>query len=688
MEAKASTAHGGFGPDPHGPNQTHEPQQSQEPPHAPQGGYRPQRPEECQRSHPYHHLRQHYSRPFFYIQPPQPYLPLQWPMPMPMSMPFNPYCGSSGMGYGMVIPPFQPRPYLEPPSFILPYCRQHLKVYRPGNPNYHQTMAYHARRVHYQNGPTREMATSEVQTDPPAASHLPDPPLPSGDGSSKGVLDNTKGGTGKAVSSSRSKYIATASTLKEDKSLAGKATGKATLATRGVPKGSFVFQTEEVRIECCSTPRGLKVLRSRQTSELTRHVSNKSLQRSSAPGRAPMPQGTGLCQEAQQERNLQTFPDDLLAGALPCGGSTGLEDCGSHTKRGLKPDSPREAADVTCGMLVPNDAVVTGSVEEQRKILRLPFEMQDLGKLRRMESSVWSVESVAPSFQEQHRILTGYPAELSRKRGVVKPQPQGHLGALGFKEGECGHRAKVDRRSLSDNECCTNRNLNKNPLVPSSSKLERFCARCLTKRRALMSVPEAPPINRREVPVSLWDEALATCRCHLKKRVAGRSNISAVRKEDQTEGESSENGSCRSKHKGLEDPARAPEPRRPLSTKKQVEKCPIGPHAKLRDKLCACRAHQHQHATWEGPRRHRRIMREDNEENQAVPPQNRCRHVDPHYLEPKWRTERTWKSGGMDTDKFKNASLSPHLYIDKKAQSQGKDSQRHKMMIYTRARSK
>ena len=238
-----------------------------------------------------------------------------------------------------------------------------------------------------------------------------------------------------------------------------------------------------------------------------------------------------------------------------------------------------------------------------------------------------------PRDQEQHRILSGCPAELSRKRRVVKPQPQDHLGAQGR---ECGHRAKMDRRSLSDNECCASQNINKNPPVPSSSKQERFCARCLTKRRALMSVPEARPIKRREVPVSLWDDALATSRYHPRKRVAGRSNISAVHKEDQTRGESSENGSCRAKPKGLEDPARAPEPRRPLSTKKQVEKCPVGPHAKLQDKLCACQAHLH--ATWEGPRRHRRVVREDNEENQAVPPQNRCRHVDPHYLEPKWRT--------------------------------------------------
>lgn len=32
------------------------------------------------------------ARPFFYVQPAQPYLPYQWPVPYP------PYCGFPGMG--------------------------------------------------------------------------------------------------------------------------------------------------------------------------------------------------------------------------------------------------------------------------------------------------------------------------------------------------------------------------------------------------------------------------------------------------------------------------------------------------------------------------------------------------------------------------------------------------------------
>lgn len=46
-----------------------------------------------------HH--QHHHKPFFYVQPSQPYLPMQgvqWPVPLPMPLPYSPYYGYTGFG--------------------------------------------------------------------------------------------------------------------------------------------------------------------------------------------------------------------------------------------------------------------------------------------------------------------------------------------------------------------------------------------------------------------------------------------------------------------------------------------------------------------------------------------------------------------------------------------------------------
>ncbi|KAF4084610.1 hypothetical protein AMELA_G00107890 [Ameiurus melas] len=63
--------------------------------------------------------------PFFYVQPSQPYLPCQWPMPMP----YVPYGGFPGLGYGMVLPPFPPASYVEAPGYILPHTQLHMVDY-------------------------------------------------------------------------------------------------------------------------------------------------------------------------------------------------------------------------------------------------------------------------------------------------------------------------------------------------------------------------------------------------------------------------------------------------------------------------------------------------------------------------------------------------------------------------------
>lgn len=87
MEAATSTLQHSYGlSSPQGPNPPHGAQQahgsSQPPP-------RTSRPEE-----------QHH-KPFFYIQPSQPYVPmqsLQWPVPVPMPVSYNPFFGYPGLG--------------------------------------------------------------------------------------------------------------------------------------------------------------------------------------------------------------------------------------------------------------------------------------------------------------------------------------------------------------------------------------------------------------------------------------------------------------------------------------------------------------------------------------------------------------------------------------------------------------
>lgn len=84
MEASTSTASHAYGSGPRGPNPAHGAQQAQGT--GPPGALR---------SDEQHH------KPFFYIQPSQPYLPmqsLQWPVPVPMPVSYNPYYGYPGFG--------------------------------------------------------------------------------------------------------------------------------------------------------------------------------------------------------------------------------------------------------------------------------------------------------------------------------------------------------------------------------------------------------------------------------------------------------------------------------------------------------------------------------------------------------------------------------------------------------------
>ncbi|XP_029309626.1 uncharacterized protein LOC115022691 isoform X2 [Cottoperca gobio] len=119
-------------------------------------------------SHPQHHFP---ARPFFYVHapPPPPFFHYQWPMPFS----YNPFAGFPGMGYGMVMPPFPPPPYMEAPAYILPHPHLqpvdyrrllHPQVHVPSVPYQNPNPTHRSRPPH--TGPVRETVNSEVQTEP------------------------------------------------------------------------------------------------------------------------------------------------------------------------------------------------------------------------------------------------------------------------------------------------------------------------------------------------------------------------------------------------------------------------------------------------------------------------------------------------------------------------------------------
>ncbi|KAI3374504.1 hypothetical protein L3Q82_006323 [Scortum barcoo] len=157
-------------------------------------------------SHPQHHVS---ARPILYVPtpPPPPFIHYQWPMPFS----YNPFAGFQGMGYGMVMPPFPPPPYMEAPAYILPsphiqpvdYRRLlHPQVHAPSAPyqNPNQTRRI---RLPY-NVPFRETVNSEVQTEPTqgGVSGYEESPLVSSD-SGHGTTSNSPSSSRSSSSSQK-----------------------------------------------------------------------------------------------------------------------------------------------------------------------------------------------------------------------------------------------------------------------------------------------------------------------------------------------------------------------------------------------------------------------------------------------------------------------------------------------------
>ncbi|KAI4885274.1 hypothetical protein NFI96_013682, partial [Prochilodus magdalenae] len=365
--------------------------------------------------------QQQSSWPFFCVPPSQPYLPYQWPMPVP----YVPYGGFPGMGYGMVVPPFPPASYMEPPGYMLPHAQLHMTDYRRMMaPHPAPAMAYQARRFRYQHTTPsgRVMVSSEVQTDPVGTAS------PQRDRSGA-TSSHTSSDSGKSLgcSSNLSSPIphADASVCPEE-ACGTDTVGGASKVPSAVPNSEILYQAEEVRIECSGTRAGLKIIHAKETTELA--SSGELLQCNMGTVHStedvvlrcyqPLPFGENKPREPSDdldhsdEQYLPGCPDILMTGVCPSSGSLEESD-GAPAEPVNSTEIHTVAVQGDPGLVKCEDGLCGSSKNVHFKILRLPFDLHCLDELRQMEASVWSVESLVPYVPSTEWML---------QNGLLTPQ--------------------------------------------------------------------------------------------------------------------------------------------------------------------------------------------------------------------------------------------------------------------------
>lgn len=660
---------------------------------------------------------------------------------------------------------YQSYPYMEPPSFVVPQTHLHLMDYRRMlNPQYYQTMAYQSRRFRYQhNNQTREMTNSEVQTEPLSGTERTAIP-------SSTQLEAPSSFPVYSSSPPRNQRISPAVAVQRDNPFAELKDAMVPSPTRAPTKGSFVIQTEEVRIECCATPAGLQLLHSQETTGVSHSFSQDLVQCSAALEGHVMDNASSI-PEDQSEQGLRSCPDILLVGTPNSG-------------ENVPPLEEESAGGVYSGeiqaALDEKDASTT-SKTLQREI-QLPFDPKCLDELRKMEAMVWSAEGsllpssesfikndyadsyhekladetptadvpqareeplaagngvhasdrppcvasqaekgvlldppgtveeltasaeaadepylllldnsppeeednedrnesslqdqrdssfeslpaylpsasrladfesvryrsrLPPCVQKQNRPLSRYGSDLPSRRRKADLECKGramvHLPTERYKA-----IGKVDRRSLSDHECClgTNR-YSKNSFPPYGSKVYlsnyRLCTRCLAKRRVCTSPgsgPDSRTLKRKAVPFRQRNEpSLPTCdACMRRSRKRPLRSCSPGR---DSEGDSSENscGRTGTKCRASDGIGRPDELKRPLASRQNLVPHPAGTFSKPRERNCVCTQLPCQFVSQELLFRcpHGNTIQEM-DENSAVPltPQEKWKHVDPFYYQ-------------------------------------------------------
>ncbi|XP_061877934.1 uncharacterized protein LOC133630377 [Entelurus aequoreus] len=717
MEANASNVHTSYRLGPRGPNLPHGPPQACHEPNVtaqePTGG---PRLEEQQQSH----------KPLFYMQPSPPYMPmqgLQWPYgPMAMPVGYNPYYGCHALGFGMpMMPHYQPNPYMEPPGFVMPHTNLHLTDYRRVlNSQYYQTTAYHARRYRYQhNVPAREVTNSEVQTEPLCSDQRISTP---GSGDPEASACDVK----EALSAPLSKLLPMASTEQSNEHSPDLRDVVASCAASSPPNRSFVIHSEEVRIECCTTPGGLQLFHAHDASEASHGF----------PHEIPLGDRPGI----PAEQTPQACPDILLVG-IPSEKNPEPEESKNHPdsftdfveEMRSEKDQPMSSKNIQSEVLLqdkpvwsmeetlfpcPDSPVQNILIEDHSEVsadiptkeapapsgegfkdgadmmdeedVPLPATSPLLGSSHKEEENQprqdpnfnddqdTSFESLPAYLPSSSWIAAGgkgcwpptpkKPSQpvtrsalsvLTRRRKLEMEQPSVRKPKEKYKP-----KAKVDRRSLSDHECCLTRTLNENICAPY--KNDRLCSRCLDK-------PHGPGLNgrvlkRKAAPFQQCNGALQptcdACRFHTKKRLVRNGSFPDVRgPRHEAEGESSENGPCRVGLKWR------PEQKRPPGSKQNLDKAP----AAMREKNCRC------DGVWRVqpvPRECRRHCPHGNairelDENLPAPTQDRWRRTDQVYWTHRWQTEKSWKTVTTIPEVWRHEPRPQHLTKHRMSQSQG-----------------
>lgn len=298
-------------------------------------------------------------------------MPLQglqgWPLPVAMPhVPYSPYYGYPGLAsYGMqMMPPYQPGAYMEPPSFVVPHTHLHLLDYRRLlNPQHYQTMAYHSRKFRYQhNSSSRETSTAEVQTEP---------------------LTGLQG-TRSTANSAEVEAPSGLDVRSSDRSFCGPSHERhlsASAVQKPASNGSFVIQTEEVRIECCAAPVGLQLLHASDATGASLSFSQDAIQCSSVLDGRAMPEDESSFSTDESDRPLEVCPDILLV-----------------AEKFPMPETKNQALTVNTPFSGVTDDMRSDKYLDETsrsldlKVVHLPFDQQYLDELRKMESSVWSME--------------------------------------------------------------------------------------------------------------------------------------------------------------------------------------------------------------------------------------------------------------------------------------------------------
>ncbi|XP_039609096.1 bucky ball-like [Polypterus senegalus] len=393
-----------------------------------------------------------HPRPFFYVQPPPPppppptHFPYQWHI---QNM-YNPYGFFPSSGYGYGYPFLPPNPYMEIPGYIVPQAQLYPADYRRLlTPHIPPTMAYHARRFRYQqNTLHREMMSSEVQTEP--CSVMRDSENSRSTDTEQGAGSDSGLG-GRAAQACNSGTNSQCPSARQE----GREDELGTSKTRMTTPRSYLFQKEEVRIECQDMPSALKIIRSRETTAEPRPSRPDDLVHcdvwsvSSAEGVIPLYSSSvhevgvlhnSICPEQNEVQCTPTFPDILLLGTSQSDSLPGVCD---QPRRALCDNPEKDSKmimkeNTTYGKGIQRNSgvkeicLVKNLKNVRFKILRLPFESIHTREGQKQSESVWSVETLMPYYPTADWLTekgTGSDSEHFSKRLSLEKVPENRMSS-------------------------------------------------------------------------------------------------------------------------------------------------------------------------------------------------------------------------------------------------------------------